>query len=117
MPSVSGHGNATLYRQYLRFNRLYFGDKLPADILIYWEPNIPVDAAAETCPVYEVAHDKFKITMDPAIQDLRKYWKICLLHEMIHVKLWRTNPKHQHGKLFQGELRRIMELGAYKNLL
>ena len=114
---TAGHGNATLYRWYLKYNRLYFNGELPVDLLIYWEPSIPTDAGAETCPVYEVAAGKFKITMDPGIQALTKYWKICLLHEMYHVKLWAKHPKHQHGKLFQEERRRVEAMGAYDKLL
>lgn len=113
---MAEHGNNMLYRWFCKYNRQYFGGELPADVQVYWEPNIPNDASGETCPVFEVAADKFKITLDPAIQALPKYWKMILLHEMIHVKLWRTNPRHQHGKLFEDEKARLVGLGALKKL-
>lgn len=100
---------------YAKFNRLYFNGELPTDTILYWNPGN--DAAAITCPVFEVADGKFEITIDPMYSGMVKWWKVLLLHEMIHVRLWPKHPKHNHGKLFEDEKARIFALGAYKKLL
>jgi hypothetical protein len=98
-----------------KYDRAYWGGKLASRIIVFWEP--PPQADGETCPVYEVAANQFQIKLDPAIKGNNSYWKITLLHEMIHVALWTKHPKHQHGRLFKEERRRIDELGAYDKLL
>lgn len=108
------NSDRSLKHWYDKFNGLYFNGELP-QIVIYWEPLSNADGS--TCPVYEVDHGQFQIKLDPSIKGFPCLWKITLLHEMVHVKLWVKHPKHQHGKLFQTELSRIFNLGAYKKLL
>ena len=114
---MTGHGDAQLRHWFHKYNAKYFAGALPADTKVYWEPMTNTDDAAVTCPVYEVALGKFEIKIDPAIMGIKFAWKQVLLHEMAHVKLWRTNPKHQHGKVFKAELDRLYSLGVYYPLL
>ncbi len=103
-----------LKRWYAKYNREFFDDKLPQDTVIYWCPS--PGAHADTCPVFEVAAGVFEIKIDPAIQGITCFWRMILLHEMIHVALWPRHPKHQHGRLFIAEKDRIYALGALKKL-
>ena len=103
-----------LVHWYHRYNREWFNGELPADTILYWEP--PPDSHADTCPVYEVADGKFEIRLDPALKGVPDYWKILLLHEMAHLKLWPTHSRHQHGKIFQEEMQRLALAGAMKTL-
>ena len=109
--------DAQLRHWFNRYNAKYFAGALPIDTQVYWEPMSNSDDAAVTCPVYEVALNKFKITVDPAFMGMKFVWKQLLLHEMAHVHLWRSNPKHQHGRVFKTELDRLYGLGAYYPLL
>jgi hypothetical protein len=45
--------------------------------------------------------------------------RILLLHEMVHVKLGNDNgdPDPDHGLRFKSEIKRLIEQGAYNNLL
>lgn len=99
---------------YIKFNNLYFHGELPEHTVLYWEPSPKNDAVC--CPVYEVTDGCFEIKVDPALKGEPCYWKIVLLHEMVHVKLWKKHPKHQHGKLFETEKNRLYALGALKKL-
>lgn len=96
-----------------KYNREWFNGEVP-ETIIYWEP--PADAHAESCPVFEVADGKFEIKMDPANRGIPFYWKILLLHEMVHIKLWARYPKHQHGRVFQEEMLNLAQAGAFKKL-
>jgi hypothetical protein len=99
---------------YAKFNRLYWNEGLPVNTVLYWEPSPGNDAI--TCPVFEVADGCFVIKLDPAIKGEPNFWKMVLLHEMVHVAIWQKHPKHEHGKVFINEKDRIYELGALKKL-
>ena len=99
---------------YAKYNKRWFGDALPKDTIIYWQP--PPGAHADTCPVFEVADGKFEIRMDPAIMGMKKFWHIILLHEMNHIHVWPRHPRHQHGKAFQEGMQRLATAGAFKKL-
>lgn len=99
---------------YRKYNKLYFGGELPENTIVHWEPTSANNA--ETCPVYEVADNCFKILIDPAISGQHKFWKMILLHEMCHIAIWRKHPKHEHGKAFQDEKDRVYSLRALKHI-
>lgn len=100
---------------YSKFNRLYFNGELPEHTILYWEP--PSSAWGSACPVFEVDYGQFYIKLDPSIRSVTDFWQITLIHEMVHIKLWQKYPKHQHGKIFKDEIKRIFLLGAYNKLL
>lgn len=97
-----------------KYNSKWFGGELPSNILIYWEP--PPSAYANTCPVFEVDHGQFCIKVDPAVKGIPFYWRQLILHEMVHVKFWSKHPRHLHGKMFQEEMKRLANDGAFKPL-
>lgn len=103
-----------LKRAYLRFNRRFFGGQLPHDTVVYWQPLSGDDGAS--CPVWEVAHNKFVITIDPRWSASKWVWQMILIHECAHLHLWRKSPRHQHGKVFQQEMLRLAMIGAFKGV-
>lgn len=103
-----------LKNQFAKYNRKYWSGELPEHTVLYWEP-LPADAT--TCPIYEVDRGQFVIKLNPFVKGLSSFWKINLLHEMIHLALWERHPRHLHGKLFKEEQARIYALGAYQGLL
>lgn len=99
---------------YNQYNKKYFDGELPEGTILYWEPIAKCDGV--TCPVWEVSDGCFIIKIDPALKSEPCWWRLVLLHEMCHVKLWRQHPKHEHGKVFEDEKDRIYALGALKKL-
>lgn len=99
---------------YDRYNRDWFNSELPSHTVIYWEPI--VDGDGSTCPIYEVDNSQFVIKIDPSIKGFLNVWKLTLLHEMVHVRLWPKHSRHQHGKLFQDEMLRLANAGAFRRL-
>jgi predicted SprT family Zn-dependent metalloprotease len=99
---------------YDKYNKLWFNNDLPSHTVLFWEP-LPKDAG-NTCPVYEVDHGQFLIKIDPSLKGVPCYFKITLLHEMTHLKLWPKYPRSKHGKVFQNEMQRLANDGAFKQL-
>lgn len=100
---------------YNRYNKDYFGGELTNKVEVIWEPYPKCDGV--TCPIWEISDGIFSIKIDPALKAVPCYWREVLLHEMAHSHLWKTYPKHKHGKLFKDEIHRIFALGAYDKLL
>ena len=63
--------------------------------------------------------EKKLIAISKHIMPFHELAKIALLHEMIHVKLYAENQDadEAHGARFQTEMNRLMEMGAYSQLL
>lgn len=98
---------------YDKYNKQWFEGILPNHTVLYWEPLVEDGV---TCPVYEVDHGQFLIKIDPSLKGVPSYFKIILLHEMVHLSLWPKHPRSQHGKLFQQEMKRLANEGAFKAL-
>jgi len=92
---------------YAKYNRMYFANKLPDDVAVWWEPP---DGAYADCNKVD---NKFRIRISPAISGWTEVWKLALLHEMSHVCLW---PLKKHTKKFQSEMLRLASLGAFNSL-
>lgn len=98
---------------YDKYNAAYFDGQLPTHTVCFWEP---MPEAGATCPVFEVDHGQFLIKIDPALKGVPCYFKLTLLHEMCHLKLWPKHPRSMHGKLFQEEMKRLANANAFKTL-
>ncbi len=99
---------------YNRYNSRYWNGELPNNTVLYWEPTPKCDGV--TCPIFEISDGCFEIKLDPALKGEPCWWKLVLLHEMIHVAIWKKHPKHQHGRVFEAEKDRLYALGALKKL-
>lgn len=101
--------NAKLKAYYKRYNKKYFGGKLP-DINIRFGETHRKFVIAETIflgghPSSIVIYRKFKRWDKIVLQSL--------LHEMVHVSL---PVKIVHGPKFEAEMQRLAKLGAFKNV-
>jgi hypothetical protein len=103
-----------LKRVYNQYNKKYFNNELSDKVELVWEPTPKCDGV--TCAVWEISDGIFSIKIDPALKGEPCWWRLVLLHEMCHVKLWRQHPKHEHGKVFEAEKDRLYALGALKKL-
>jgi hypothetical protein len=59
------------------------------------------------------------IHISERVAPLENVAKICLLHEMVHVKLYMENQDadEAHGPRFQAEIKRLIQAEAYDNLV
>lgn len=103
-----------LRRQYLAYNTRFFHDLLPLDLEIRFAP--VEKANAGEIDSYGDTGQPFRISISPYLKKLRRYTKIVLLHEMIHVSVGNQEKKH-HGPLFKKERKRLLDAGAFTPLL
>lgn len=96
-----------LRRYYNHYNRKYFNSELPTDTILLWSP------CDDANGITDWIDDAARIRIDPSIQAAYKLVRITLLHEMVHV----YKPRLGHGKKFKAEIRRLVALGAYDDLL
>jgi hypothetical protein len=94
------------------FQQMYFPGCEP-NITITVNMNPKFGGAAAFDPTTMTIHVAERIT------PLENLAKICLLHEMIHVKLYAENrdADENHGRRFKAEIDRLTRAGAYDALL
>lgn len=108
-----------LQRWYEKYNKLYFGSKLPKACVVGWNNELdPGDAAAVHGVHFTMAEDGVDwdvvgIHLDAAKHAGAKDARMSLLHEMAHLSLY---PYRFHGKKFDMEMRRLAMLGAFDGL-
>lgn len=91
---------------YLRFNKKFFGGRLPKDLRVRFKKMRKEDLGytryfGRTPVVICINPGPYQLVMG------------TLLHEMCHVNL---PTRVQHGKEFQNEMLRIAKLGAFKDI-
>jgi len=94
------------------FQQRYFpGCEPNVSIAVNVDPKFPGAAAFD--PTTMMIHIAERVT------PLENMAKICLLHEMIHVKLFMENgdADEAHGVRFKAEVKRLQREGAYDNFL
>lgn len=104
--------DSVLRRLYLKYNRDYFDNKLPLDVHVYWHPT------PDTCVAWTFEEgDHLAIQMSPGIAGFRRYFKWILIHEMVHIALWKGKRERvMHGPSFKKELLRVIQAGAIRFL-
>jgi hypothetical protein len=103
------HSDALLRRLYLDFNRRFFNNELPLDTKVIWMPVVDDCVAESTKP----DDGPFIIKMSPSISGFRRFFKLILIHEMCHIKLWGRRGDY-HGKLWKEEIIRVLKAGAVR---
>jgi hypothetical protein len=113
------HSDPGLLKAFRKFNKLYFDSSLPEDnVVLCWEPQDD-NASGECARIHEAGvegreTDDFIIRIDPLYRTSHWAWKVILLHECIHVKLW---PYVAHGEKFDREIARLGTFRSYRRLL
>lgn len=105
--------NSYLKLLYNRCNRVYFGGKLPEDIVVgygttgqFRKHRVKKGTCAFT------AYNPLAIVIHRGANKSMTYIQADLLHEMCHV----SKPRAGHGEVFQKEMLRIAKLGAFANV-
>lgn len=72
-------------------------------------------------PSYRSLPAAKKIWLAERVTEFENTLKIALLHEMIHANMhahgFDADPNHEHPPEFKAEVKRLMALGAYEDLL
>jgi SprT-like family len=94
------------------FQQKYFSDCNP-NVTVAVNTNPKFMGAAAFDPTTMTIHISERVT------PLESVAKVCLLHEMVHIKLFMENkdPDEKHARRFRAEIKRLMLAGAYDRLL
>lgn len=107
--------NRALKRLFNTYNDKYFGGCLPDTLVVFVTPaemkrsGLGKSTCAVTC---------FNKNLRPAIYISRNRYKTWgyikgdLLHEMCHV----SKPRANHGRVFQGEMKRLARMNAFAEI-
>lgn len=106
--------DADLVQEFQNLNDLFFDGKLKLRRVAFGTTRRKADGAFYP--------EKEQILISPRLRGISVYITIVLLHEMAHANLdaqgYRGYPiDGGHGGLFQVELNRLYQAGAYDNLL
>jgi hypothetical protein len=100
----------TLLKAYQQYNRQYWGNALPP-INVVWNDHIwPEEKQYGN---WDPSNDTISVAKQH--RPYESLWRATLLHEMAHVAT--KDEKQDHGPLFRKEMRRLMRLGAFDDLL
>jgi hypothetical protein len=109
--------NVEIQRFYSRANRRFWNGRLPSDVTALWDNRIlrrdrcvgMLDNIPGVCIV---------IRISTALQECKALAGIVILHEMAHLAIQlRTRKRYTgHGKIFQKEMLRLAEMGAFAKL-
>ena len=112
------YNNAYLKSLYNRYNRQFFDGKLP-DILVgyattkqFKKHRVKKGTCAFTSFDDETHTKPTAIVIHYFTGKSMAYIKMDLFHEIIHV----ANPRADHGKVFQDEMKRLASLGAFDGI-
>jgi hypothetical protein len=93
-----------LKRQYLQYNKLWFNNELPTDIIVRWSHKLSIMAR----------WDNGEITINAKFKKWDAVWKLSLLHEMCHVAT--DDEPEEHGPRWKREMLRLAKLGVLDKL-
>ena len=110
-----------LKSHYLTFNKRYFGNKLPLDAKVIWSRKTTRKRAAQLL-VWTKSLVDTEIALNPMMKKLGAECRALqsLLHEMCHLHLRVLGKPPSvytgHGRLFQNEMKRLANLGAFNRI-
>ncbi len=105
--------NRALKKLFREYNRRFFGGKLPDCIVCFATPRSfeKNGLGKATCAVtFMKGYDRPAIFISANKLKGWRYIKSDLLHEMTHV----SKPRAEHGKVFQDEMKRLANAGAFE---
>lgn len=95
-----------LRRWFLKYNDLYFENRLPSCTKITWRP-------VEGCWAQAFGGEAPEIHIHPMCGVSNGWTKLTLLHEMAHLDLY---PSINHGASFENRMKELAQAGAFKGL-
>lgn len=104
-----GLSDRQLQRAYRHFNKKWFDNKLPQEIDTLFSP---VDNDLYGYVEMDDNGD-WILQINPKYFVDSRIWKMVLLHEMCHIKLY---PDLSHGKKWQSAMVELAGKGAFRNL-
>ena len=101
-----------LEKWYQGYNHKYFGDELPAAIIVHTLKDEHRMAETEQAGTY------YEIRMNPKYEPSEQQARMTLLHEMCHVEnLASPEPVFEdHGRVWQGCMHDLANEGAFEDL-
>jgi len=97
------------------YNDKYFNNELPTGTRLYFVPRIGKSKSARksNCAVtYLYADEPPVIVVQRTKVKSMRYIAADLLHEMVHV----AKPRAEHGEVFQQEMKRLANAGAFQDV-
>ena len=97
--------NAELMQRYHEFNKKFFGNKLPKDMVVEFATSrtwMGITHFRRGRPLY--------IQLDKKMRLCVRTCMLTLLHEMVHVE----QPETNHGKKFHARMLKLARQGAMK---
>jgi SprT-like family len=97
--------NADVQQMYHEFNRRYFSNKLPKDMVVHFA-RLPHDFGI----TYGYRGRPLYIELDYRLRRSMSETAMTLLHECVHVE----NMKHGHGPKFHKRMLKLAKQGAFR---
>ena len=104
------------------FNDRFFAGEISEATIVEFAKNVFRPKDKEPGDAHYIPR-KMKIQIDELYRGRSRQWKVILLHEMAHAWLYQVKeyigwPGHGgHGRTFQGVICRLLQIGAYDDLL
>jgi hypothetical protein len=110
---VKAKPSAHLKMLYNMFNALYFRDRLPKGTRLYFVSKVGRSKSiAKSACAATYLFDPPVIVIQKSKAKSMRYVSADLLHEMAHI----SKPRAEHGKVFQKEMKRLANAGAFQNV-
>lgn len=100
--------NAELQAMYHRFNKKWFGNKLPKDMPVYFS-DLRSDGNALGVTRFYFSRPAY-IFLNKSLRKWRSNAAMTLLHEMVHV----AEPHTVHGPAFHKRMLKLARTGAFR---
>ena len=115
--------DASLKRLYYRYNKKYFGGRLPLLVTVSFQESFNgIDCTNPEAPIARCSLEDKNIEIGTILRPLPKVTKMTLLHEMAHFSTDLAGAKAKdrnegmHGEKWQMEMMRLSGLGAFREL-
>ena len=95
---------------YAGYNRKCFDDGLP-EMPIFWAKTISLPDGKHANALYVSEESRRYIVLDERLKDMSPLERLCLLHEMVHVKI---DPIPGHGEEFIAEFKRVLDVSQWE---
>jgi hypothetical protein len=98
-----------LWAYYVSYNKRCFDGSLP-EMPVFWGKTIARGNERHVHALYVYEDPRRYIVLNETLQGMEPFDRLCLLHEMIHVKI---DPISGHGAEFIAELKRVLDAAQW----